>query len=44
MKELKPSDLVWSTFYDKEENEEGTYQVIYDDKILSPWKLIKKNK
>ena len=42
--ELNPSDLVWSTFLEEAQKEEETYQIIYDDKILSPWKLIRKNK
>ena len=44
IKELNPSDLAWSTLSDKEQNQEGSYQVIFDNKVLSPWKLIRKNK
>ena len=41
---MKPSDLAWSTMSSKELNETNSYQVIYDHEILSPWKLIRKNR
>ena len=40
---LSISDFAWSTLSSKEINENESYQVIYDYKILSPWKLIRKN-
>ena len=43
IEKLNSSDLAWSTLSSTEANETDSYQVIYDYKILSPWKLIKKN-
>ena len=40
---LKTSKLAWSTFSPKTQYKEGSYQIIYEDDILSPWKLIRKN-
>ena len=42
IEKLEDSDLAWSTFSAKGEAEDDAYQIIYDDKILSPWKLIQK--
>ena len=41
LKELNRSDFAWSIFSPKETD--NSYQIIFDDKNLSPWKLIKKN-
>tara|TARA_B100000945_G_scaffold303919_1_gene288927 strand:- start:116 stop:1663 length:1548 start_codon:yes stop_codon:yes gene_type:complete len=41
LKELKSSDIVWSTYSIKEKDK--SYQLVLDDENLSPWKLIKKN-
>ena len=43
IKSLNASNLVWSTFPAKGQNEDDSYQIIFDDIILSPWKLIRKN-
>ena len=40
---MNPSDLAWSTSSSKELYETNSYQIIYDNEILSPWKLIQKN-
>ena len=40
---LKISDFAWSTFIPDGQIENDSYQIIYDDVILSPWKLIRKN-
>ena len=40
---LNTSDLVWSTMSLKEKYKIDSYQIIYENKILSPWKLIRKN-
>ena len=42
IEELNKSDLAWSTL-SSEEIETDSYQIIYDYRILSPWKLIRKN-
>ena len=42
IEQMNPSDLAWSTFSSKEQDETDAYQIIYDHEILSPWKLIRK--
>ena len=43
IEKMKPSDFAWSTFSSKELYDDESYQIIYDNEILSPWKLIRKN-
>ena len=43
LNKLNTSDLAWSTFSLKEQYKTDSYQIIYENKILSPWKLIRKN-
>ena len=43
IEQLNPLDFAWSTLSSKSLHETDSYQVIYDYKILSPWKLIRKN-
>ena len=43
IEKLNPSDLAWSTLSSTQLYESDSYQIIYDHKILSPWKLIRKN-
>ena len=40
---LNVSELAWSALSSKEVSQNDSYQIIYDFKILSPWKLIRKN-
>ncbi len=42
LEKLNPSDFAWSTLSSKEPYEKDSYQIIYDNEILSPWKLIRK--
>ena len=42
IEKMKPSDLAWSTLSSKEQYDDDSYQIIYDNEILSPWKLIRK--
>jgi len=42
--QLKKSELVWSTKYKEIKNNNYEYEVIYENDILNPWKLIKKSK
>ena len=42
IEKMNPSDLAWSTLSSKEPYETDSYEIIYDRKILSPWKLIRK--
>ena len=42
--QLKESELAWSTELKKIKNNNSVYEVIYENDILKPWKLIKKNK
>ena len=42
IEKMNPSDLAWSTLSSEEPYENDAYQIIYDHKILSPWKLIRK--
>ena len=44
LENMKPTELAWSTLSSKELFETNSYQVIYDHKILSPWKFIRKNR
>ena len=39
---LKDSNLIWSTYSAKGKNKDDSYQIIFEDLTLSPWKLIKK--
>ena len=41
---LKQSELIWSTESIENQNENYKYEVIYENDILNPWKLIKKTK
>ena len=43
LEKLNTSDLAWSTLSSEEQYEVDSYQIIYENKILSPWKLIRKN-
>ena len=38
--QLKKSELAWSTEYNEIKNNNYTYEVIYENDILNPWKLI----
>ena len=40
--ELKKSELAWSTELKKIKNDADTYEIIYENDILNPWKLILK--
>ncbi len=40
---MKVSELAWSTLSSKALYKSDSYQIIYYNKILSPWKLIRKN-
>ena len=43
IEKLNASDLAWTNLPSKELLENDSYQIIYENKILSPWKLIRKN-
>ena len=43
IEKMNTSDLAWSTSSSEELYETDSYQIIYDQEILSPWKLIRKN-
>jgi hypothetical protein len=38
--ELKSSELLWSTEFKEIKNNNSNYEVIYENDILEPWKLI----
>jgi len=40
--ELKNSELVWTTDLTKINNNDFSYEVIYENDVLNPWKLILK--
>ena len=40
IKQLKKSELAWSTEFQEIKNNNYTYEVIYEYDILNPWKLI----
>ncbi len=44
LEKMNQLDYAWSTLSSKETYETDSYQIIYDDKFLSPWKLIRKNR
>ncbi|ABM72883.1 Dolichyl-phosphate-mannose-proteinmannosyltransferase [Prochlorococcus marinus str. MIT 9515] len=44
LEKMNPSDLAWSNLSSKELSETDSFQIIYDYEILSPWKLIRKNR
>ena len=44
IEKMNPSDLAWSTFSSKKLYENKSYEIIYDYEVLSPWKLIRKNR
>ena len=41
--ELKKSELVWTTDLQKINNKDFSFEVIYENDTLKPWKLILKN-
>ena len=42
IEQLKKSELAWSTEFKEIKNKDYAYEVIYENDILNPWKLIKK--
>ena len=40
--QLQKSELAWSTEFKEINNDNYAYEVIYENNILKPWKLIKK--
>jgi len=40
--QLNKSELVWSTKFEGMKNNNSSYEVIYENDILQPWKLILK--
>ena len=40
--QLKKSELAWSTEFKEIKNDNFDYEVIYENDILNPWKLILK--
>jgi hypothetical protein len=38
--QLKKSELVWSTKFKEIKNNNYAYEIVYEDDILNPWKLI----
>ena len=42
LEKLNTSDLAWSTLSLKEKSAIDSYQIIFENKTLSPWKLIRK--
>jgi len=41
---LKKSELAWATELKEIKNDDYTYEIVYENDILNPWKLIKKTK
>ena len=42
--QLKQSELAWSTKFKEIKNKNNSYEIIYENDILEPWKLILKSK
>ena len=40
--QLTKSELAWSTEFKKIKNDNNSYEIIYENEILNPWKLILK--
>ena len=38
--QLKKSELAWTTEFKEIKNNNHTYEIVYEDNILNPWKLI----
>ena len=38
--QLKENELIWSTAFQEIKNNNYAYEVIYENEILNPWKLI----
>ena len=38
--QLKKSELAWTTEFKEIKNNNYTYEIVYEDNILNPWKLI----
>ena len=41
--QLKKSELAWTTDFKKTKDDDFSFEVIYENDILKPWKLILKN-
>ena len=42
IKSLKPSELAWSILPKEDQQKDSSFKIIYENKIIFPWKLIKK--
>ena len=42
IKRLKNSELAWSILPKEGQEEDTSYKIIYENEVISPWKLIKK--
>ncbi|MDC3170856.1 glycosyltransferase family 39 protein [Prochlorococcus sp. AH-716-E13] len=42
IKSLKTSELAWSIFPKEGQKNDASYKIIYENEVISPWKLIKK--
>ena len=42
--QLKKSELAWSTEFKEIKNNNPDYEIIYENDVLQPWKLILKKK
>ena len=40
IEQLKKSELAWTTEFKEIKNNNHTYEIVYEDNILNPWKLI----
>ena len=40
IEQLNKSELVWSTKFKEIKNNNNSYEVLYENEILNPWKLI----
>ena len=39
---LKPSEIAWSILPKEDQQKDSSFKIIYENKIIFPWKLIKK--
>ena len=42
IKSLKSSELAWSILPKEDQRKDTSYKIIYENEVISPWKLIKK--
>ena len=42
IKNLKTSELAWSILPKEDQKKDASYKIVYENEVISPWKLIQK--